>query len=65
MKKDGKASFQKISKAEQKSIGGGLKAFCWCLTPVGLDPCMVVDYTRPCGSPGQYIVCRQEPCYAN
>lgn len=65
MKNEKKIPFQKISKAAQKNISGGLKAFCWCLTPIGLDLCMTVDYTKPCGSPGQFIVCRQEPCYAD
>lgn len=63
MKKNLEDLGKSLSKREQKGFTGGLPYNCWCLTPIGLEPCMVPNYSRPCGQPGQVVVCRQEPCY--
>lgn len=54
---------KQLTKSEKRKVSGGLPDNCWCLFPYQAGPCWHIYWNKPCGQPGQYVICNENlPC---
>lgn len=54
---------KRLSKKEQTKVNGGLPDNCWCIFVSQAGPCWHIYWNKPCGQPGQYVICDENfPC---